>query len=145
MDTNGVDVFHVADGNAVSCTVTHHLVLNLFPSGDAALYQYLTHTGQTKTVFQNLLDFSLVMGNAAAGATQSVSGTQYHGIADFLGKLHTVFHIFYQKGRGTRLADTLHQVFKLLTSLGVADSLCRGSQKLYAMAFQETGLCQLHA
>ena len=50
MNTNRVNVFHVADCNYISCTITHYLVLNLFPSCDTALNQNLTYTGKTKTI-----------------------------------------------------------------------------------------------
>ena len=38
MNANRVQVFHVADGDHVSCTVTHYFVFDLFPACDAALY-----------------------------------------------------------------------------------------------------------
>ena len=39
-----VDVFHVADGDAVAGTIPHDFVLDLFPSGDAAFYQNLSYS-----------------------------------------------------------------------------------------------------
>ena len=45
-----VDIFHVADGDHISCTVPHHLILNLFPSGNAALHQNLTNTAEPQAV-----------------------------------------------------------------------------------------------
>ena len=50
MNTNRIDIFHVADGDHISGAITHYLVLDLFPACDAPLHQYLAHTGQTKTV-----------------------------------------------------------------------------------------------
>ena len=44
MDTNRVNVLHVADCDAVSCAVSHYLVLDLFPSGDTSLYKNLAYT-----------------------------------------------------------------------------------------------------
>ena len=44
MHADRVDVFHVADGDAVACTIPHHFVLDLFPSGDAAFYKNLSYS-----------------------------------------------------------------------------------------------------
>ena len=40
-----VDVLHVADSDHVSGTVTHYLILDLLPAGDAALHQNLAYAG----------------------------------------------------------------------------------------------------
>ena len=44
VDTNRVNVLHIADSDAVSCTVTHYLILDFFPACDTALYQNLSNT-----------------------------------------------------------------------------------------------------
>ena len=41
MDSERVEVLHVADGDTVVVTVAHHLILYLLPSLQALLYQYL--------------------------------------------------------------------------------------------------------
>ena len=68
MDTNRVNIFHITYGNAVSRTVPHYLILDFLPACDTALYQNLTHSGKSESVFQNFLQFHLIMGNTAAGA-----------------------------------------------------------------------------
>ena len=50
MHADRIDVLHVTYGNTVAVRITHYLVLNFLPSGDAALYQHLTDTAQTKSV-----------------------------------------------------------------------------------------------
>ena len=77
-----IDVFHIADCDAVSRTVAHHLILDLLPAGDAALHQHLSHTGKAQAVCQNLLQLHLVMGDTAAASAQRIGGTQHHRIAD---------------------------------------------------------------
>ena len=47
MYTYRVQVFHITYGNAVTIAVTHYFVLDLFPTRDTTLYQYLSYTGQT--------------------------------------------------------------------------------------------------
>ena len=44
MDTNRVNVLHVADGNDIAGAVPHDLVLDFLPSGDASLDQHLPDT-----------------------------------------------------------------------------------------------------
>ena len=41
MDAQWVEVLHVTNGNTVVVTVANHLILNLFPTLQALLYQYL--------------------------------------------------------------------------------------------------------
>ena len=47
MHADGIDVLHITYGDAVAYAVTHYFVLNLFPTRDTTLYQYLSYTGQT--------------------------------------------------------------------------------------------------
>ena len=54
MHTNRINIFHITYSNAVSIAVTHHFILNLFPSSNTTLYQYLSDTGKSETIFQNL-------------------------------------------------------------------------------------------
>ena len=82
MHAHGIDVFHVADRDAVSRAVAHHLILDLLPAGDAALHQHLAHTGEAQAVCQDLLQLHLVMGDAAAASAQRIGGSQHHRIAD---------------------------------------------------------------
>ena len=72
MDSDRIDVLHVADSYAVSCTVTHHLIFYFLPACYAALYEYLVHTRKPKPVRKYFLKFQLVMRNPAAGAAQSI-------------------------------------------------------------------------
>ena len=41
MDAQWIEVFHVTYGDTVVVTVTNHLVLNLLPTLQTLLYQYL--------------------------------------------------------------------------------------------------------
>ena len=44
MHAHRVNVFHITDGDTGAVSVPHYLVLNLFPAGDAALHEHLSHT-----------------------------------------------------------------------------------------------------
>ena len=95
MHTHRVYIFHVADSDAVPCTVPHDFILDLLPSCDTSLHQYLSHPGKPQTVFQDLLQFHLSTGNPAAGTAQSIGRPQYHRITDGIGKFHTVLYGLY--------------------------------------------------
>ena len=45
MHPYGVDIFHVADGDAVACAIAHHLILDFLPARNTALHKNLPHSG----------------------------------------------------------------------------------------------------
>ena len=47
MDAQRVEVFHITNGDTVVETVTHHLILYLFPSLQRLLYQHLWREGES--------------------------------------------------------------------------------------------------
>ena len=144
VDTNRVNVLHVADSDAVSCTVTHYLILDFFPAGDAALYQNLSNTGKTKTILQDLTKLVFIVGNSTAASAKGVSRTKNNRIANGIGKCKTILHRGNNLGSCNRLADFLHSIFKFLTILSLLDSLGCSTDQSYIMLFQEAFLIQLH-
>ena len=108
-----VDVLHITNCDAVACAITHHLVLDLFPSRDAALYKDLSHTGKPQAVLQDLHQLMGIMGDTAAASSQRVRRTEHYRVADLVRKCKAVLHIFHDKGRCHRLADLLHSRLEL--------------------------------
>ena len=45
MYAHRVDILHVADGDHITCAITHNFVFDLFPARNTALYKDLAHTG----------------------------------------------------------------------------------------------------
>ena len=133
MHAHRVDIFHVADRNAVSGAIPHYLILDFLPSGDAALHQHLSHTGKPQAVFQDLNQFLLVVGNAAAAAAQSVGGTKYHRITDGVGEGDAVLHGTHHQRRRHRLPDLFHGILKFLTVLRFLDGLGGGSDQTHVV------------
>ena len=95
MNAYGIDIFHITYRNHVSGAVTHYLIFNFLPSGNAAFNQNLSHTRKAKTVFQNFPAGFPILGNSAAAAAQGVGGTKNHRIPDFFCNPQTVLYIFY--------------------------------------------------
>ena len=140
-----IQVFHVADGDAVSCSVAHHFVLDFLPAGDAALHQNLPHSRKTETVLKNLAELCRIMCNTAAGAAQRVGRTQNNREADLFCEFYTVFHVLNDIGGCDRLADLLHGFLEHLAVLCLFNGQSRCSEELYAVSFQKSGFCKLHA
>ena len=69
MNSDRIDVLHIADRDNVACGVPHYLILDFLPSCDTALYEYLSYSGKSESVFEDFFELSLVMGNTAAGST----------------------------------------------------------------------------
>ena len=144
MDTNRVNVLHVADSDAVSCAVTHYLILDFFPACDTALYQNLSNTGKTKTILQDLTKLVFIVGNSAAASAKGVSRTKNNRIANGIGKCKTILHRGNNLGSCNRLADFLHGIFEFLTILSFLNGLGCSTDQSYIMFFQEAFLIQLH-
>ncbi len=145
VNTDRIDVFHVADGDAVAGRVAHDLVFDLFPAGDRALNKDLSHTGKPETILQNLSEFHHVVRDAAAGTAKRIGRTEHDRVADLLGELHAVLNIFDDLRGSDRLADLLHRLLEHKAVLRLLDREGRRSEELYMMALKESGFCKLHA
>ena len=144
MDTNRIDVFHVADCDAVSCTVTHYFVFNFFPSCDAAFYQNFSYTGKSESVLEDLSQFIFVVGNTAAASAKGVSRTENDRITDGSGKCDTIFYGCYDLGSCDRLANLFHGVLEFLTVLCLLDGLCSGTDQAHIVFLEEPFFFQFH-
>ena len=67
-----VYILHIADRDTVAAAVTHHLILNFFPSRDAALHQNLPHAGETESILQDLHKLNPVVRDPPAAAAKRV-------------------------------------------------------------------------
>ena len=135
MNADRIDVLHVADGDAVSCTVPHNLVLDFFPSGDASFNKYLADAGKTESVGKNLNQLFFIVSDTAAASAKGVSRTQNDRITDLVGEINTSLYIMDNQGCRYRFADFLHGIFELLTVLGFFDGLRRGTDQAYVVFF----------
>ena len=139
-----VDIFHITYSNAVAVAIPHYLVLDLFPSRDAALYKHLPHAGETQAVLQDLHKLLPVVGDTAAAAAQRVGRAQDNRVANLLRELDTVLHIFHHERGSHWLADLLHGSLELQTVLRLLNGLGGGSDEAHVVPLQEAVLLQLH-
>ena len=145
MDADGVEVLHVADGDHVALGVTHDLVLDLFPAGDALFHQDLVNGGKTQAVGGDLVQFFAVLADAAAGAAHGKGRAHDDGIADDLGKIQRVVKVLYDLGRDDGLMQLFHRVLEQLTVLGAVDGIGPAGQQAHAAAVQKAVAGQFHA
>ena len=135
MYTNRIQVFHITNGDAVACTVTHYFVLDFFPSGDTSFYQNLAHTGKTQTIFQDLDQFRFVMSDTTAASTQRISRTKNNRITDRIGKCNTVLYGCNHQGSCNRFTDFFHGIFEFLTIFCFFNCLGSSTDQSYIMFF----------
>ena len=145
MDADGVQVLHVADGDDVALGVTHDLVLDLLPAGDALLHQNLVNGGKTQAVRGDLMQFFPVLADAAAGAAHGKGGAHDDGVADDLGKVQRVVQVLYDLGGDDGLVQLFHRILEQLAVLGAVDGIGLAGQQAHAAAVQKAVAGQFHA
>ena len=145
MYTYRVDIFHITYGNTVACGITHYLVLNFLPSGNAAFHKDLTYTGKAKAIFQNFNEFCLIVGNTAAASAQCIRRTKHNRISDGIGKCYTIFNCLNDQRSCHRLTDFFHGIFKCLTVLCLLNGKRSGSDQTHIVLFQKSSLFQFHS
>ena len=92
MDAHRVDVFHVADCDAVVGRVPHHLVLDLLPSNEGFFHQYLVDGAGCQAAFYEGGEIFSVVGDSAACASEGVGRSDDQREADFVQSLVSLFH-----------------------------------------------------
>ena len=144
MYTNRVNVFHVADSNTVSCTVTHYFVFDFFPSRDTTFYKNFSYTGKSETILEDFSQFVFVISDTTATSTKCVSRTENDRISYLFSKSHTIFYCCYDFRSSNRLTDFFHGVFEFLTVFSLLDRLCCGTDQTHIMLFEKTFFFQFH-
>ena len=133
VDAQWVEVLHVADRDAVVVGIANNLVLNLFPSLEALLYQNLVRVGEG--VLGSLDKLLAVGAEARTHAAQGVGCANYDGEANLLRCLQCLLYGVHGNGvRGLHI-DALEHVGKDLSVLGVYDGLYGGAQHLDIIFF----------
>ena len=144
MYTDGVDIFHVADGDTVPSAVAHDLVLDFLPACHAAFDQHLPDHAVLETLDDNLDELFLVFRDTAAGSAQRIRGTDNQRIADGVGKCDGRRYILDDSALGNRLAELLHGFLEKLPVFRLLDGLNRGTEQLHAVLFKRPIFRQLH-
>ena len=91
--TDRVEVFHVADGDAVARAVADDFVLDFLPARDAALDQVFMHTGGTQAVRADFAKLLLVLRDAAARAAKRIGRAHDDRVSVFVSEIHRALHV----------------------------------------------------
>ena len=121
MDADGVEVLHVADGDAVAGGVAHDLVLDLLPASDALFDQALADAGEAQAVGAHRLQLLAGAADAAARAAQRVGGAHNDGVADLFGEHAGVLDSLDDQAVDAGLADGLHGLLEREAVLRLLD------------------------
>src|SRR3569833_388767 len=90
VDSQGVEVLHVADRDAVVIGVTDNLVLDLFPALERLLYQNLRRQGEGAG--REIPELLLVVCEPGPKTAQGVGSTHDDGISNFLGGIQSLLN-----------------------------------------------------
>ena len=143
VDTEGIEVLHITDGNAVVTSVTDDLVLELLPSTKIAIDDDLATVG--KGLGGKSLHLSIIRGETRTKTTKSEGSTDEDGVADLvLGNIHGLIH----GGGGVGLGNSLVDLSKLLaedfTILGGLNDIDLRAEDLNTLLLQLAGLPELN-
>ena len=139
----GVEVLHVADGDAVVVLVAHHFVLDFLPALQRLLHEDLR--GVRECGGRQFAQLCVVGAEAGAQAAERVCRTDDHGVADLPDDLQSLFHRFHGHAVRRFHAYLLHLVGEEVAVLGLYYGLHRGSEHPHAVPAQHAAVVQLHA
>ena len=138
MDTDGVEIFHVADRDAVVVAIAHDFVLDFFPACDTALDEYLTDHAVFEPLDDRLDKFLFVFGDAAARAAHRVGRTHDQRIPYLIGEPDSRLHIVDDRALWDGFSEFLHRLLEKLTIFCLLDSFEASPQKLDMIFFQNS-------
>ena len=144
VDADGVQVFHVADGDGRVVFVADDLVLDLLEALDALFNQHLVHRGEGEAVSEHCDKFFLIVREAAAGSAEGKCRAKHDGVTDFRSNADTVRFVGGDVRGKHGLAELLAELLEQLAVLRALDGRGVGAEKLHAAFREDAFLLQLH-
>ena len=144
VNTDGVQIFHVADGDGGVICVADYFVLDLLVALDTLFDEDLTNRGKFKPGFQQLLKLRLTVGKSASGSAQREGRAKDDRISDFLRGSTAFFHAADHDGRKYRLAESLAESLELFTILSHLYTRGIRSEKFTSAFGEDAFLLKLH-
>src|ERR1700678_2443135 len=142
MHADRVDVFHVANGDAVAGVVAQHFVLDFFPTEQRRLEQDLMDETRRQAGIENFTQLLLVVGDATAGTAKRVRRTDHQRVTDALGEGDAGLNLGDDFAFGDRLADFDHLLLETFAVFGQLDRFYRRPQRFDPILFQDTGFVE---
>ena len=142
MDTHWIEVLDGADNNTVTCGIAHDLHLNLFPTLNGLLYQYLVLWGKQEALFNNLYELFWAMSNAAARATKGEAWANDHRVSQVSNNTLSVFHGVSNICASNLQANVLDSLAEELSVLTGADGLQVAADDLNVVLVKNASLAK---
>ena len=142
VDAEGVEVLHVADGDAVVKAVAHHFVFDFLPSLEALLHEHLWREGEG--FFGQAVEFFLIVAESRTESAKGVCGAEDDGIAQFGGGAACAFDVlagFALDGLDVDFVQAFHEEFAVF---GVHDGLHGCAEHLQVIFFEDAALVEFH-
>ena len=121
VDTHWIEVLDGADNNTVTCGIAHDLHLNLFPTLNGLLYQYLVLWGKQESLLHNFYELFWGVSNATTRATKGEAWANDHRVSQVSDNALSVFHGMSDVRASNFKANILDCLTKELTILTSSD------------------------
>src|SRR6266498_3029688 len=121
MNSQGVEVLHVANRNAVVSSISDHFILDLLPAFHATLDQDLWAC--SKRLCAKFPQLFFIFCKSASKSSEGICRTNNNREADIFDHMHGLFKSRCRSRLGTFLADALHAPSEQLSILGSNDGV----------------------
>jgi hypothetical protein len=142
VDTQRVEVLHVANSDTVVVGITNNLVLDLLPALEGLLNENLGSKRQRAR--RQIAELIGVGSEAGTETTKGIGGADDDGVTDLLGGLQSVINGTNGNGLGNGDVDLVKGLGEQVTVLTGLQSLDAGSQNLDTVALEDTHAVHLH-
>ena len=144
MDSDGIDVFHVADGDRRIVRVPHDFVFDFLEALDALFHEHLPDRRKRKGVFQDFTKFLFIVGKSAARTAQRERGAQNNGIADLFRRRHSLFHTGGDQAGQDGFAEPFAKLFEKFAIFRTFDAFGAGAEHFHLTFVQDALFEKLH-
>ena len=130
MDAHRIEILDRADDDAIVFFVAHHLHLELFPPQHRFLDQDFVGGRGVDAALDDLDEFGLGIGDAAAGAAHGEGGADDRGQADLVERTQRVGQVLGLDRARRFQADPGHGLAETAAILGLVDGIGGGADHL---------------
>ena len=136
VDTQWVEVFHRGNGEATVVRITDAFELNLLPSLQALLNEYLRCESEGR--FSNLLELLFGLADTRTETAQRIGRTDHDRVADVACRSHSLLHVLASVAYRNLEVNLIKLLYEEVTVFCVHDSLNRGTQHIHAILLEHT-------
>ena len=136
VDTQRVEVFHRGNGEATVVGITDAFELNLLPSLQALLNEYLRCESEGR--FSNLLELLFGLADTRTETTQRIGRTDHDRVADVAGCSHSLLHVLASVANRHLEVNLVELLYEEVAVFCVHDRLNRGTQYIHTVLLEHT-------